>query len=233
MALYESGKRLGDTSIINDFPVALVARYFSSANPTAYNTQASYIANTPDGFWSELEKIGVARTSPYDIPDELVPVSSINEVLNARRIGGIVLERIEFTVYDVKRTEATLSTGIQVADVNTAITASIGTQNNIYVQSTGLHAIPVDWNPNWFNPRVTINGQSIEGTIANTYHPAHLGLESIGGYTGQSRDYAIYFDSIRDLRVSARCAQRIRTASGQIYYQPYAVMCSITFRLHW
>jgi len=229
----ESGHRLGDSTIINDYPVALVARFMSCSDPNAYRTQGTFIAPTHDGYWNELEKIGVAKSDPELIPDELVPITSMDELYNIRRGAGIVLERIEFSVFDVKRTEATLSTGIQVADVNTAITNSIGSQNNIYVQATGLHAILVDWTPNWFNPRVIVNGQSIEGTIGNTYHPNHPALKSIGGYTGQSRDYAIYFDSIQSLSVTARCAQRIRTAGGAILYQPYAVMANVTFRLHW
>jgi len=229
----ESVNRLGDSTIINDYPVAMVARFFSCSNPSAYRTNPSFIANSSDGFWNELERVGIAQTAPENIPDELVPISSLDELFNVRRGAGIVLERIEFSVYDVKRTEATLSTGIQVPDVNTAITNSIGTTNNIYVQTTGLNAIPVDWNPNWFNPRVIVNGRNIEGTIGNTFHPNNLGLNSIGGYTGQSRDYAIYFDSIQSLSVNARCAQRVRTAAGAIYYQPYAVMATITFRLHW
>jgi hypothetical protein len=226
-------RRLGDSTIINDYPVAMVARFFSCSSPSAFKVDPTYIANTPDGMWAEMERIGIARATPDEIPDELIPVSNLNELYNARRGAGIVLERVEFSVYDVKRTAAPLSSGIQVADVNTAITASIATTNNIYIQSTGLNAIPIDWNPNWFNPRVTVNGRNIEGTIGNTFHPNHAGLNSLGGYTGQTRDYAIYFDSIQSLSVNARCAQRIRTAGGDVYYQPYAVMATITFRIHW
>lgn len=229
----KSGYRLSDSTIINDYPVALVARFFSSSNPSLYKTDSTFVTNSADGFFDELERIGVAKASPDEIPDELVPITDVADLFNARRGAGIVLERIEFSVYDVKRTEATLSNGLQVAAVNTAITNSIGTVNNVYVQTTGLNAIPVDWNPNWFNPRVIVNGKNIEGTIGNTYHPNHAGLNSMGGYTAQVRDYAIYFDSIESLSVRARCAQRIKTAAGDIYYQPYAVMSTITFRVHW
>lgn len=228
------GQRLSDSTILNDYPVATAVRFASASNPSQAMSQPTAITDSSDGYWDELERIGVAKSTPEAIPDQLIPISAVRELFDARKIGGIVLERIQWHVYDVKRTSGVISTGIQNADVLTSITTSIGTQNNVYAQSVGLHAIPVDWQPNWFTPRVVVNGKAVEGTIVNTFHAGHRGYASIGSTTGDyEREYAIYFRSIESLELYARCAQRIRTAGGAILYQPYAVMATVIFRTHW
>lgn len=219
--------------IIADYPRAVTARFFSCSDPTAYTTNQNYIANDNDGFWDELEKIGIAVTDPSLIPEQLVSITSMSDLLGQKASGGIVLKNINFTVYDVKRTSAVLSSGIQNADVNNALTASIATQNNIYVQTPGLNAVPVSWQPNWFNPRVKVNGKQVFGTITNNYYnTAHAGLASVGTDVNIDRDYAIYFPSIDSVEVYARCCQRIRTAAGNVFYMPYAVSCEVEFRMH-
>lgn len=227
-----SDQRLNDI-IIADYPRAVTARFFSCSDPTQFARNQNYIQNDNDGFFDELERIGIAQTSPNLIPESLVSITNPGDLIGQKASGGIVLKNISFTVYDVKRTSALISTGIQNADVNTAITTSIGTQNNIYVQTPGLNAVPVSWQPNWFNPRVVVNGKQVFGTITNTaYNTTHLGLQSVGTDINIDRDYAIWFPSITSVEVYARCCQRIRTAAGNILYMPYAVSCEVEFRMH-
>lgn len=234
---YKPGDRVNlsglDDAILRNYPVRRAVRFFSSSNPTAAKTSESHIANTHDGFWDELEKIGIAQSDPTLIPEELVPIDSLEDIKSIRRSGGIVLDKIRFTIFDVKRTDPLISTGNQVAAVNAALTTSIANQNNVYVQSAGLNAVPVDWQPNWFRPRVILNGKQVFGSTERTYRAGNLGYASIGGVTTVEEEYAIYQDSVQELSVYARACQRIRTAAPAIMYQPYAVMCEVVFRMFW
>lgn len=234
---YKDGDRVNlsglDDQILRNFPVKASVRFFSSSDPTRAKTDATYVANTHEGFFEELERIGIARSNPFMIPDELVPLDSLDTLKTLRKSGGIVLDKIRTTIYDVKRTDALLSTGVQDAATLTAITTSIANENNIYVQAPGLNAVPVDWQPNWFRPRVVFNGKQVYGSSSALHHASHLGFASIGGVTTVEEEYAIYQSKVDSLEVYARCCQRILTAASQVMYQPYAVFCEVVFRIHW
>ncbi|MBI2794755.1 MAG: hypothetical protein HYX66_08935 [Ignavibacteria bacterium] len=224
--------KLSDIVVAN-YPVAITARYFSASKPELAMTDPAIIADSHDGFFNEMERIGVARDSPLDIADLLIPINSEANVIAARRLSGIVLEEISFAIFDTKRTDALLSTGVQNAAVNTAYTASLATDNNIIPQSNFLNGVAPEWQPNWFLPRVTINGKTVYGVATDTTFAGHKGFGSIGAYTNVVRKYAIFFAGIKNIEVRGRCVQRVRTAAGAIKYVPYAVMCEITFRVHW
>jgi hypothetical protein len=232
--------KLNDGSVVNDeiladYPVAVVHRWMSAMDPVAAQSSPTYIGTNADGWWDELEKVGKDYTNPLECPDALTPISQIDWLKNQRRGSGIVLDEIQFIAYDVKRTDPLLQTpGVQNTATNTALTASIATQNNIVAQASALNAVPVDWQPNWFNPVVKINGKSVWGVASDLQHPTNVAYQSIGGLSTQNRRFAIYFKAINDISITGcRLLRRVRRADGTVVYNRVALMAELIFRMHW
>ena len=195
---------------------------FLSTTETTEILTETYVADRWDGYFNtaELDKLGDdtalttgledLTTLPY--PSRLRPVRDISFLKDA---SHVMIVGCEFTAFDVKNDNAV--TGDQTTSLNTTLKTSIGTQNNIEVQTTLMRSIPVDWIPNYFSPAIKVNGKNLlpefEATHAfsSTSTKKNRADLSMGTRLPYERKiYSDFFESgIDDLRIYAFCANYV------------------------
>lgn len=195
--------------ILKEYPRTLDLLFISATGDSITNTHKGYIA--------ELEKLASATTEPK--------TRNMRSVRDYSNLAGkpLYVEKIELFPLD---TTITGGDG-QDAAVLTEI-YDTRTGNDIYAQSKFRYAMmPVNWQPNFFNFNVLINGsQSIEGLD----QPAENNIAdlSIGTFLPYCFDVKLELERFRRIELRSRLAQYI---SGEDKYQNYPVQAQVSLRV--
>jgi len=214
----------------------VLTKWFSSTDTTrAFDP--NHVGNTTDGMWPEIERLGQAATDvgsgvvqystagdglPYST--RLRPVSDISRLYERQHV------RMIWMVFHAYDTTVTGGTGQDSATL-TAITDSLASANGSYMQSRFRNAVVSGWQPNWFRPKVLIDGRPILfGPLDTTTLGSRLGDLSIGltlpyCWRGDMRIGRIN----KGVAVYAQAAQRIDLGAGVVRYQRYAIDAEIAF----
>jgi hypothetical protein len=219
----------------------VIARFFSSTD-TNLTPSAAHIADTVDGYVTELERLAQATATTgtaklqYDVglglpySTRLRPISDLQPLIGR---GSVRLISIMFQAYD---TMAPSGTG-QDATTNSTVTDSVtpGTAGyssaNAYMQSRFRNAVVGGWQPNWFRPRLLIDGRAV---FFRSLDVTSLGTRAGDMSIGLSLPWCWRGDCTlgritRGIEVHAGAWQRIDNGSGNVKYVRYAIDCELVF----
>lgn len=238
-----------DSDILEEFPISVYGRYMSCTEPSA-SVSANYIANTIDGWNSEMEKSAQTNTvaqitkehkvNPYS--DELRYCGGLDRIFKLQS-EEVLLEKVEFYVYDAilvgsTKTDADGNLFQDPATIN-LIKNSALSNTKIYAQAGFHNGMIGQWQPNWFNPRFEINGVPWLGTgQAGAGGNNNTADQSIGVPLPHCETFHYRFNqSINQIRLFAKCAQYIGDNDGTDDSPPtgklqrYPVLALVFFRM--
>lgn len=214
----------------------VLTKWFSSTD-TSRAGEPTHIGNTTAGMWPEIERLGQAATDvgsgtlQYSTTGDglaystrLRPISDISRLYERQHVRIIWMA---FNAYD---TTTTGGTGQDAATL-TAISDSLASTNDGYMQSRFRNSVLAGWQPNWFRPRILIDGRPVFfGPLDTTTLGSRLGDLSIGltlpyCWRGDMRIGRIN----KGIAVYAQAAQRIDLGGGVERYQRYPVDAEIAF----
>ncbi len=202
---------------------------FFGTTETNVNQTKGYIANQPDGYLQEMKKLGQASTAPGSAalvsnpyPIRLRPVSDLNIVYDRK----VQLRSIYFTAYDV----TLVGDANQDATTLSAIEGSLSSVNDAYVQARMRFSPLPDFQPNFFRPRVKVNGgEVVFRSLGNSYDFGTNDFSENAGdlSIGLPLPYITYpyadLGEVNSIEVEAQVCQIIEGVPKP--YQRYAVLC--------
>lgn len=219
----------------------VIAKFFSSTD-TNRDQSTAHIGNTTDGYVVELDRlaqatpdVGTAQLQynpgtglPYST--RLRPLSDLRSLIGRRNVRLI---SIVFQAYDMM----TLGGTGQDATTNSTVTNSVTpgspgySPNNAYMQSRFRGAVVGGWQPNWFRPRIQVDGRSI---FLRTMEVTNLGTRKGDLSIGLTLPWCWRGDCDigpinSGIEVFAGAWQRIDNGGGNIQYLRYAIDCELAF----
>lgn len=224
MNLNHSHNLFGGNYVNYDDYRSYTATWISTAQDTTPKTD-EWIADNPLGYWEELAKVGSQVSTPA-LPGspiaELRPVVNLSNLLNANEI---LLRSLSFHCLDVKK----IGSEYQDTLTNDAITDSLVSNNNAYIQTRFLNSVPPDWQPNFFRPSMLIDNKDVLGNFASTTNYGshnNQGDKSIGLPLPLSYNFDYKFTSVKEIRVFGLCYQYIPET---LKYKRYGIVCHADF----
>lgn len=230
------GEFLGDYAYLDTFYQAKYGQRPRTAELLFFSTTDSNVGLTPtyladrwdayfDGANPEIDKLGADTAITTGTEDlTILPYGSrlrpCRDITFLSKVKNVMVVGIEYVAFDVKNDDAAAAD--QTAAVNTKLKSSIGTQNNILVQTTMMRTIVVDWEPNFFSPILLVNGANLlpEFTQTNKYTtttiPRNRGDMSLGTALPYERKiYSEVFESgVQELQIYGFCANYLNDGSA-------------------
>jgi hypothetical protein len=218
----------------------LVVCKFLSSTDTSRSPSPSHIPSTADGYITELERLAQATPGTgsaqlqYDVGLGLPYSTRLRPLFDMRPLIGRRNVRLVAMTFQAIDTGVSGGTG-QDTTTNATIADSITpgsagySPNGAYMQSRFRNAVIGGWQPNWFRPRVLVDGRSVFfRTIETTSLGSSAGDLSIGltlpwCWRG---DCALGRVS-QGIEVYAGAWQRVDNGGGDIKYIRYAIDCEM------
>ncbi len=219
----------------------VIARFFSSTD-TSREPSPGHIPDTVDGYATELERLAQATTTigtaklQYDVvgglpySTRLRPLSDLGPLIGR---GSVRLVSIMFQAYETIITggvgqDATTTTTV----INSVTPGTTGySSTDGYMQSRFRNAVVGGWQPNWFRPRIMIDGRPVFfRTIAVTSLGTRAGDLAIGlSLPWCWRGDCVIGRITRGIEVFAGAWQRVDNGGGAVKYVRYAIDCELAF----
>lgn len=231
--------------ILQKYPVSVYGRWMSTTQPGNKQT-ADYVNNTING-WNigieqaaqtntEAQKSKTHEVNPYG--DQLRYCGGLEAVFG-KPSELVLLEKVEFYVYDGILVGSTARDAdnelFQNPDTINAIKASASSITKIYAQAAFHNGMIGQWQPNWFNPKLEINGAPYLGTGgAGVGGPNNIADQSIGVPLPHCETFHLEMNEvISSINIYAKCCQYIGInddpPTGKL--QRYPVLALVYFRL--
>ena len=234
-----------DSDLLAEFPISVYGRYMSCTEPQAKPTEA-YIPDTIDGWNREMERSAQTTTvaqvtkehkvNPYS--DQLRYCGGLDRMFKLQS-EEVLLEKVEFYVYDSIEVGSTLLDAddqpFQDAATINLIKNSALSNTKIYAQAGFHNGMIGQWQPNWFNPRMEINGVPWLGTGGAGAGGINSTVDqSIGVPLPHCETFHYRFNqSITNISLYAKAAQYIgnndNPPTGKL--QRYPVLALVYFRM--
>lgn len=219
----------------------VLARFFSSTD-TSREPSPAHIADTIDGYATEMERlaqststIGTAKLQ-YDVPTGLPYSTRLRPLSDLAPLTGRANVRLVSVMFQAYDTMLTGGTG-QDATTNTTVSDSVtpGTSGysstDGYMQSRFRNSVVGGWQPNWFRPRLLVDGKSVFfRTISVTSLGSHAGDLSIGlSLPWCWRGDCSIGRITTGIDVYAGAWQRVDNGGGNVKYLRRAIDCELAF----
>ncbi len=217
----------------------VIGRFFSSTD-TSPSPSPTHIADATDGYITELARlaqstpdIGSAQLqygagAPYST--RLRPLFDMYPLIGRRNVRMV---SISFQAIDTTMAGGTGQDAITAATVTGSITpGSAGYSGNEgYMQSRFRNAAVGGWQPNWFRPRLMVDGRS---AFFRTIGVTSLGTRQGDMSIGLSLPWCWRGDCAlgrisQGVDVYAAAWQRIDNGVGGVSYLRYAIDCEAVF----
>lgn len=182
--------------ILEQYPHQVYGLFISNPYVTP-NFKASDIANNIPAMIELIERCGQDNTvmgteqlvvDPY--PVTLLELDGLSEVRESKK--PMLLESMEIYTYDPKK----IGSAHQDANVNSEVTSSISSQNQILLQSTYLFGMFGQAQPNFIRPSLYIDDKA----YLTGMRSAHHGIGSIGLPTPLCRQFYKKIDNVDNIR---------------------------------
>lgn len=189
---------------------------------------SSYIANNFTSYLEELEKLGNAiqitggldpRENPY--PSKLRPLDKFDDLNKSKHV---LINSINFFAIDTTK----IGSVNQNSTVNSAIVTSASSLLNKYAYAGVFGAVLPSFNPNFFRPKVIINGENIlDFDLTSLGVNDNQGDLSMGATLPFNIEPNHYFaDGVQSINIKGSCVQLIETG-GNTYAKRYPVICEV------
>ncbi|HVZ39941.1 MAG TPA: hypothetical protein VHI13_11735 [Candidatus Kapabacteria bacterium] len=219
----------------------IIAKFFSSTD-TSREPSPAHIPDTADGYVTEMERLGQSTSTigtaklQYDVasglpyPTRLRPVTDLSPLIGRATVR---LVSVMFQAYDTVIAGGTgqdATTGATLTDTVTPGTSGYSSTGS-YMQSRFRNSVVGGWQPNWFRPKLLIDGRAVFfRTIAVTSLGSHAGDLSIGltlpwCWRGDCTIGRI----TKGIDVHAGAWQRVDNGGGNVKYLRFAIDCELAF----
>ncbi len=195
----------------------VVAVWMSSAETAPLQTD-TYITNATDGYLTRFEALGQASAAPGSMSLTADPYSTrLRPVTDLQRLydaASVWLLSMRFEAFDVLAQDS----AIQDAATLAALATSAGT-DDAYVQSPYRNSLACGWQPNWFRPRLRVNGRDVlfpDASRSAFGAKSNSGDLSIGLSVPFSIKWDVWLGKVTELEVFAQVVQKV--ASKYVRY---------------
>lgn len=218
------------TTIEAEVGSVVVARFISTTE-TNQDQTAAHIGALSTSYLLELEKLGQGNAAPGSPKITAAPYSTrLRPLSSHRRIYDalqVTLNRIEFHALDTTLAGSAYQDATTLAAITDSVTPGSASYsvNDAYMQSRFRNAHIGGWQPNFFRPRLLVNGASV---LFNDLHSSywdddtHLGDSSIGLDIPCCVEGSILLGRVKTLDVFAQAGQIV----GSVI-QRYPILCTM------
>jgi len=234
------------SDLLEEFPVSIYGRFMSVTEPGEFT--ASYVPDQINGWNIQMERDAQTETvaqqskqklvNPYT--DELRYCGGLERVFALSSNEEFLIDRVEFYVYDsilVGSTQMDADDHLyQDTETINLIKNSALSNTKIYAQAGFHNGMIGQWQPNWFNPKLEINGNPFLSTgEAGLGGNNSIADQSIGVPLPhcETFHYRMTSEPIKSVKIYAKCAQYIgdndTPPTGKL--QRYPVLALVFFRL--
>lgn len=194
---------------------ALRLAYPNTVDVMFLSASGDPIANSIDGAIAELQKLCSTTVKPLE--RKLRAISGLDAVMQSEKC---FLEKIEFFIYD----STSIGASGQDDETTAAIYASRAT-NDVLAQSSYLNAMqPINFQPNFFRPKLLINGTNYLRGMNNTGSDAALADIAIGLPLPYCFERNCEVGKLTNIEITAAYAQKVNTK-----FLNYPILALATF----